>query len=488
MNDENLHITPDPEKGFPAPEIPADEAWNNMAGLLDVELPVSQPDPSASPKPSKPGSGGILGGSSHIWNIILIVVGVAGLLTWSILHFTSKPQTAINRNDTINVIKKIAVTDSLKSVHQNNPSSHEKTSSYEKIEFSETKLNLPARQSVSNSFVQSTAFAQSADITKKEEHSAPKTTAVTDNPSAAVPSQPGTGKTVPMGKIINEQTPVIPDTLWSKAANSKSQNEPPAPRSVPDKSSGQPVSDLKSDLTPATDVKPADTKGNRKKDKSGSSPRLSENMNWQTGLHGNAGMVVQKGRNPNLFYGGMVTAGLWHKKLKAGIETGIGWQAFNDYGSVSNTVRVSDSIAGDSLHTVTYTNSTRTSGHKYLYQYLQVPLFISKQVVSNRKFSLDVKTGPVVGFMISERTVSDYSSDPVSGEVMDTVYNDYARLKTSWQWQLMVQFRWNLNERISLEVSPSGTYYLNNLYERDNRPAGTPFGISINAGLIYKFK
>ena len=40
----------------------------------------------------------------------------------------------------------------------------------------------------------------------------------------------------------------------------------------------------------------------------------------------------------------MVTGGLWHKKLKAGIETGIGWTVYNDYGSVLNNVRITDSI------------------------------------------------------------------------------------------------------------------------------------------------
>jgi hypothetical protein len=211
---------------------------------------------------------------------------------------------------------------------------------------------------------------------------------------------------------------------------------------------------------------------------------MSENLTWQTRISGNIGQVVQKGRNPNLFYGGKVTGGLWHKKLKAGIETGLGWMINNDYGSVLNNIRVKDSITGDTLGKVT----TRVSAYKYRYQYFQVPLFISKQVFAKGKFSLDLKTGPLIGIMISERRIEDYTSGPDNGEILSTINNDYSRLKISWQWQVMTQLRWNFNDRFSFTLSPSGIFYLNNLYNRNNRPANQPLGIDVYGGLIYKLK
>jgi len=215
---------------------------------------------------------------------------------------------------------------------------------------------------------------------------------------------------------------------------------------------------------------------------------MSNNLSWQLGVSGNTGEVVQKGRNPNLYYGGMVTGGLWHKKLKAGIETGIGWTGYNDYGSVLNNVRITDSISGDTVNQVTHVDTTRIDAYKYRYQYIQVPLFISKQVISKGKFALDIKTGPVIGFLISQRQIPDYTSGPENGEILSTADNDYTRLKISWQWDVMVQLRWNFNERLSFTLSPSGILYLNNLYENNNRPASMPFGIGVSAGLIYKFK
>jgi hypothetical protein len=119
---------------------------------------------------------------------------------------------------------------------------------------------------------------------------------------------------------------------------------------------------------------------------------------------------------------------------------------------------------------------------------LQVPLLISKQIVAKGKFAFDIKTGAAIGFLISQRQIPDNSSGPENGEILSTVNSDYTRLKISWQWDVIVQLRWNFNDRLSFTLSPSAIFYLNNLYESSNRPASMPFGIGVNAGLIYKFK
>ncbi|MEI7501521.1 MAG: hypothetical protein WCK84_13870, partial [Bacteroidota bacterium] len=67
-------MTPDPHLGIPEPEIPANEAWNNMAGMLDVEMPVTPPDSAPSQNPPSSGGGGILGSSIQFWSIALIVL------------------------------------------------------------------------------------------------------------------------------------------------------------------------------------------------------------------------------------------------------------------------------------------------------------------------------------------------------------------------------------------------------------------------------
>jgi hypothetical protein len=184
----------------------------------------------------------------------------------------------------------------------------------------------------------------------------------------------------------------------------------------------------------------------------------------------------------------MLTAGLWNRKWEAGVETGLGWESCKDYGSVLNAIRLEDSLTVDTLGNFKTIDTTQILNYTYQYQYLQIPLFISKQLLTKGKFSMDVKTGPVLGIMISDKKTLDQTIGPQNGEILSTTDNDFSRQKISWQWQVLPQFRWNINDRLSLTLSPSVTFYLNNLYDPANRPDGAPFGISVNGALIYKFK
>ncbi len=491
MNDENLHITPDPHKGIPEPEIPADEAWNNMDAMLDAEMPVSPPD-VPSQKPPSSGGGGIFGGSIQFLSVGLIVLGVAGLVTWGILRNTSKPETSVINKDTINVVQNITGTDLLTTNNQNKPSLKDNIKSPVTNGNRDTKMDLRQMPANRNITVKSKVIPSSTNIAKNEQHPTLTFSSVSKpsepKPKEIVPSQTGTDITTTTINMTSQPKPVIEEKSKDTDKPLETQSNPPSPEAATVKSSDNTIPAVNPIINPLADTKADNTQNNTGSEKSKKSLRMSENLSWQIVVSGNIGAVVQKGRNPNLYYGGMVTGGLWHKKLKAGIETGIGWTVYNDYGSVLNNVRITDSISGDSVNPVKHIDTSRIVAYKYRYQYIQVPLFISKQIVAKGKFAFDIKTGPVIGFLISQRQIPDYTSGPENGEILSTANNDYTRLKISWQWDVMVQLRWNFNDRLSITVSPSAIFYLNNLYESNNRPASMPFGIGMNAGLIYKFK
>jgi hypothetical protein len=482
MYEENLHMTPDPKKGFPQPEIPADEAWNQMAELLDTAMPVSPPDPASPPEPPSPSAGGgIFGGSSHFWGIVLGVVGIVGALTWGVISLTNKPATSPVINDTINAVQKSTLTDSLTSFSQNTTLSHDKIRSPETIDYQDTKKNLPENLPASDKSGQPVAVSQHGNETKIEQEPAPSITSaaapgqIAVKPPVIEPAQPGTGNITNIIKDITVNQPVNEDILQDTVKKTEIQPMPPSAEYYSVKPSDKPVPGENAPVNPAGDEKPGEANKPAGTGKSKKSSGMSENLAWQAGIDGNIGQVVQKGRDPNIFYGGMVTGGLWHKKLKGGIETGLGWEAYNDYGSVTENIRLTDSIPVDTLGNLQYFDTTRITAYKY-------------QVLAKGKFSLDIKTGPLMGIMISERKTLDYTSGPENGEILSTVSNDYSRLKISWQWQVIAQLRWNFNERFSLSLSPYGIFYLNNLYERSNKPVNTPFGIGVYGGLIYKFK
>jgi hypothetical protein len=490
MNDENLHITPDPHKGIPEPEIPADEAWNNMAAMLDAEMPVAPPDSGPTQKPPSTGGGGILGGSIQFWSVGLIVLGVAGLVTWGVLRLTNKPETTGIKQDRIDLIRQKTITDSVPAIHQSNPAFTGNIRSAANESTHGIAKDLPQKHSDGDSTVRSKAISKPANIAGNEQH--PALTSLVSKPSETntkdiLPSKTVTDSLTATDNRTSGQKPVIEekskDTV--KLAEVHSVTASGGAESV---KSNNTVPVVNPDVKSPTEMKADNTRNNSGSEKPKNPLRMSDNLSWQLGVSGNIGEVVQKGRNPNLYYGAMVTGGLWHKKLKAGIETGIGWTAYNDYGSVSNNVRIMDSIPGDTVHPATYTDTTRISSSRYRYQYLQIPLFISKQIVGKGSFVFNIKTGPAIGFLISQKQLSNSTSGPESGEILRSVNNDYTRLKTSWQWHLMVELQWNLSDKLSFTVCPSGIFYMTNLYDRNNRPPSIPFGIGVNVGLIYKFK
>lgn len=474
MNDENLHITPDPQKGFPKPDIPADEAWKNMAAMLDAEMPGSPPDAAPPQKPPSSGGSGILGKSIQFWSAGLIILSMAGLATWGVLHYSHRPKTSVIKNDTIHVLRQNAVDDSTGTGKQQNIK------------------NLSRQPSNRDIAVRHKEISEPVNMAKNEQPPALTPSSVSLPPASETkniaPSRTDYGTTNPTVNINTRQTPVILENPKDSVKPVEVRSVTPSPYTDSVISSGKPVSMVNPAIVTPPEIKPDKTQSTEGFEKSKKSPRRSENLSWQMGVSANVGEVVQKGRNPNLFYGGTVSGGLWHKKLKASIETGIGWTVYNDYGSVSTNVRITDSIPGDTVHPVTHNDTTRVSASRYRYQYLQIPLFISKRIIGSNTFEFGITTGPVVGLLISQIQVSSSTSGPDNGEILSTANKDYTRLKTTWQWKLMLDLIWNINDRLSFNLSPSGIYYINNLYDRDNRPPDIPFGIGLNAGLIYKFK
>jgi hypothetical protein len=210
MYGENLHITPDPRKGIPEPEIPADASWNKMAELLDKEMPVSPPEPASTAKPPSSGGGGILGGISHFWSISFLVLSVAGIVTWGVLRLTNKPETSTKSNDTINAVQNNTITNSPSSINQNNSSRVDSIKTPETIDSHKTKMDLPLNMSVRNNTIQARAVSEPSNKTKNEQHPAltlsPVSERAADNPTTKIPSQPlNDVKTTSINIILNQQ-------------------------------------------------------------------------------------------------------------------------------------------------------------------------------------------------------------------------------------------------------------------------------------------
>ncbi|MEI8048693.1 MAG: hypothetical protein WCI92_15030 [Bacteroidota bacterium] len=227
------------------------------------------------------------------------------------------------------------------------------------------------------------------------------------------------------------------------------------------------------------------------------------NFTWEAAAFGNIGQVYQKERNANLFYGGTVTAGVWYNKWKAGIETGVGMAKYKDYGSTADSMMLAETIITvdtiwhlqdsipymeiviDSVTSRAY--YTVTTDYKYTYTYLQIPFYITKRVAAFGKFSLGIKAGPMVGFMISKQENENKSGEVGNGILISSSNKNYTRLDVSWQLHMAMQLRWDVSDYFSISLAPTAIYFINNLYDPKNSLVSKPYGISISGGIVYKF-
>ncbi len=244
-----------------------------------------------------------------------------------------------------------------------------------------------------------------------------------------------------------------------------------------------------------TDAKATDAK--TKKIKPGT-------LQWQTSIYGNTGMVLQQQRAANFMYGVMGTIGLWHNNFKAGVETGVGLQAYKDQGEIKNTYRIYDTIivldtiwhqdSGFIYPEITtkylpYTRDTnQITSLNHTYSYLQFPLLFTKQILKLKNLSVDIKAGPIVGLQLSKNTFRKTVGSPEGGILINTVTTDYTRLQTHWQILISPQIKYNLSKKVVISLSPCLSLFPDKLYSAANRPKSTPYGLSVYGGIIYRLK
>jgi hypothetical protein len=503
VHEDNLHIIPDPQKGFPAPEIPADEAWNKMALLLAAEVPPTEANDQTSSKLSgKQQAIRHIAGNSHIWGIALIGVGLAGALLWGSILLKKSYDTPVKDKEAIFSENKMVISDTISSGNDKIIEDKEiaealKTDgmqvpkTYAPVVLEQKELTeLPKSTYGKNSISSSVSTAEIETKNSREEAvSVPASEARFSNSESKIPITTVGDEVQERNRASAKDTivkafTVSPDTLQNPKSTDgiESQNANSTFSNVSNNSKGKPDS------------------GNIPENPS-KSPR---NLEWHGTVYGNFGQVYQKERNANTFYGCFITGGLWNPKLNAGIETGMGIGNYKDYGTIENTFLKMDSIITrdtiwhqvDSIwipeifDTAIYfpLTSHDTLTYNYNYTYLQIPFFITKQIADFGKFSFGIKVGPQVGFLISTNESVTHSNISASGDLTGVVNKNYTRLDVSWQLLFAPQIRWDISDRLALGISPSVVLFLNNLYDKKNRPSSTPYGLSIYGGITYKFK
>jgi len=503
VHEDNLHIIPDPLKGFPAPEIPADEAWSRMALLLDAEIPQTpETDPSSNALPNKPKASGLITGGSHMWGIAVVGVGLASAVLWGTMLLKKSFDAPVKDKNTELSQNNIVISDTILS--ENNRIN-------ENEELAEAKKTIGIQ--VSKSFVPDVLEQKELTELTKATNSKNSVYNSVSTPGIETKKCPEKAVLDPAAEarlIAPESNIVIAPVRYEEQERNKATGEDTIVNAFiasPDTQQNQkPAAGI--ELQIANNTFPDTGNNSRRNPDSGkiteNSSKSPRNLIWQCAVSGNLGHVYQKERNKNTYYGCFITGGLKNLKLSAGIETGIGIGNYKDYGTIENTWLKMDSIITQDtiwhtvdsilipeiIDTTIYYPVTNhdTITYNYDYTYLQIPFFITKQIADFGRVSLDIKAGPQVGFLISTNESVTHSNISASGELTGRTNKKYTRLDISWQLLFAPQIRWDISDNLSFGMSPSITLFLNNLYEQKNRPDSMPYGLSVYGSFIYNFR
>jgi len=190
-------------------------------------------------------------------------------------------------------------------------------------------------------------------------------------------------------------------------------------------------------------------------------------------------------------------------------QTGIGYTYYeNDYnyrvnyndflGTFNELVSIDftyDSINGTPVPNYTWkttdvfdtTDLSISSTVTNYYSTLELPLLIGYELLKKNRFSLFVKGGPTVSFLVykNEPGAAYYSPDR---KVTSIDYTNPSRTKVNWQFQGSIGLGYQFSRKFSVAVEPMIKYYFNQVYGRNSSSDTNPYLLGIRTGIIYSIK
>ncbi len=121
------------------------------------------------------------------------------------------------------------------------------------------------------------------------------------------------------------------------------------------------------------------------------------------------------------------------------------------------------------------------------YTYLQIPLFFGMDLYAGNSFSLYMKAGPAVNFLIGKREaypVIDYPNTRITR--IDNLTPE--RVTVNWQLMLKLGMEVRLNKRFSFYLEPYYTYYFQPVVQREGIEVQQPLSFGLNTGIFYHFR
>jgi hypothetical protein len=120
------------------------------------------------------------------------------------------------------------------------------------------------------------------------------------------------------------------------------------------------------------------------------------------------------------------------------------------------------------------------------YTYLQIPLVLGYDFLQKGRFSMGVRTGPILSLLLTSKQLSA-NYDPGRDQIVAINEITPDRIQTNWQVMAGINFSILLNKRWTIEVEPEGRYYFNSVYEKSDITK-KPWSIGLRAAILFDLK
>jgi hypothetical protein len=122
------------------------------------------------------------------------------------------------------------------------------------------------------------------------------------------------------------------------------------------------------------------------------------------------------------------------------------------------------------------------------YTYLRIPLMLGYELVETNHFSLGIKAGPVISFLIGSKEAVPYIDYPNS-RLIRVEDNTLSRVKMNWEIQAALDLEYRLVKSFSIYGQPYYKHYFKPFATNESTPtsAKDPYSIGIEVGIRFNF-
>ncbi|MCX6244767.1 MAG: outer membrane beta-barrel protein [Bacteroidetes bacterium] len=120
------------------------------------------------------------------------------------------------------------------------------------------------------------------------------------------------------------------------------------------------------------------------------------------------------------------------------------------------------------------------------YTYVQIPLMLGYELVSTNHFSLGIKVGPSVSFLIGSREAQPFIDYP-NATLVRVDDNSLERVKVNWELQAALDLDYRITKQFSIYAQPYYKHYFQPFVEQESESVKDPFSFGIEVGAKVHF-